>query len=171
MNSNTSSSGARLIAECRWVIRSDESQVSALFNKLKAKFEKQIEVYQFHKVRGFGRSSSSDCVGSARAPMIRDIEHIIDQVKQRFPTAVVWQLQVKHPGFDDDGIWFFTLPNAEIERYRWKDIQLESSDGTCPFMVEHDDMKSSSEAETARSIGEAVEKVCSYLTSLQTQTP
>ena len=50
-----------------------------------------------------------------------------------------------------------------------KRIQIESSHGICPFMVENDDMRSTSEAETARTVAEAVEKVCSYLFGLRTR--
>jgi hypothetical protein len=93
--------------------------------------------------------------------MTRDIDHIIEGVKRRLPSARFYQHRVKHPSVDDDGIWWFYLPGID------KDIQIESSDGMCPFMVEHDDMGSACEAETARSIEEAVEKVVTYLTCLK----
>ncbi len=68
-------------------------------------------------------------------PMNRHIDQIIEQVKQRIP-AVEWsQLVVKYPGVDDDGIWFFTVPGAGMGRYRRKNIQIESSDGTCPLLL------------------------------------
>ncbi len=62
---------------------------------------------------------------------------------------------------DDDGLWFFSLPGIA------KDIQLESPFGVCPFIVEHSDLKISTEAQTARSVEKAVEKVVAYLTSLK----
>ncbi len=62
---------------------------------------------------------------------------------------------------DDDGLWFFNLPGIE------KDIQIESWTGDCPFVVEHSEMKSSSEAETAHSVDEAIGKVVAYLTGLK----
>lgn len=99
--------------------------------------------------------------------MNRDIDQIIESVRKSFAVVQLSQLQVEHPGVDDDGIWFFTLPEAPRSRHRRKEIQLESPVGMCPFTVEHDDMKSSSEAETARSIEEAVTKVCTYLSSLE----
>jgi hypothetical protein len=48
-----------------------------------------------------------------------------------------------------------------------KDIQVESPYGMCPFIVENSDMKSSTDAEIARSVEEAVEKVVVYLTILK----
>ena len=90
--------------------------------------------------------------------MSRDIDQIIERVKDRIPAVKVEQYWVKNPRVDDDGVWWFWLPGME------KNIQLESSYGSCPFMVEHDDMKSSSEAEIAQSIEGAVAKVVSYLT-------
>jgi len=91
----------------------------------------------------------------------RDIDQIIEEVKVRLPDVQVQQLSVSHPGVDDDGLWFFGLPGIK------KDIQIESSYGVCPFIIEHSNMKSSSDAETAHSVEEAVEKVVSYLTSLK----
>jgi len=92
--------------------------------------------------------------------MSRDIDEIIIGVRTRFPEVTVFQLQVKFPGADDDGLWFFELPGIK------KNIQIESPSGTCPFLIEHDDMKSASEAWRANSVGEAVEKISSYLAKL-----
>jgi hypothetical protein len=102
--------------------------------------------------------------------MARDIDNIVEQIKRRFPTADVWQLWVSHPGVDDDGIWYFTTLAPEVSRRHRRAIQIESSNGSCPFIVENDDMKSSSEAETAHSVDEAVEKITAYLDRLQ-QSP
>jgi hypothetical protein len=93
--------------------------------------------------------------------MSRDIDRVVEQVKQRLPAVKVQQHWVKNPDVDDDGIWWFRLPDVE------KTIQIESSGGVCPFMVEHDDMQSSSEAEMVNSVEEVVEKVVSYLTRSQ----
>jgi hypothetical protein len=93
--------------------------------------------------------------------MSRDIDHIIEQVSQRLPGVKVQQHWVKNPKVDDDGIWWFYLPGFK------KDIRIESSNGMCPFMVEHDDMKSTSEAEFAVTIEDAVEMVTAYLTRLK----
>jgi hypothetical protein len=91
----------------------------------------------------------------------RDIDLIIEGVRRRLPDVEVEQLQVKYPGVDDDGLWYFSVPGIR------KHIQIESSYGVCPFIVEHVDMKSSSEAETAECVSEAVQKVITYLTSLR----
>jgi hypothetical protein len=64
--------------------------------------------------------------------MQRDIDRIIDRLSIDAPSIQVRQLQVRHPGNDDDGIWFFSIPGKNGE------VQLESSDGTCPFLVESD---------------------------------
>jgi hypothetical protein len=41
------------------------------------------------------------------------------------------QLRVRHPGADDDGLWFFTRPGSSNE------VQIESPNGRCPFLIEH----------------------------------
>ena len=51
----------------------------------------------------------------------------------------VVQMHKTHPA-DDDGLWWFRLPNIS------KNIRLNPTFGICPFMVENDDMKSSTEA-------------------------
>jgi hypothetical protein len=95
----------------------------------------------------------------------RDIDLIIEDVKRRLPDVEVEQLQVTHPGNDDDGLWYFSLPGIR------KTIQIESTYGVCPFLVEHHDMESSWEAETAQSVSEAVHKVVTYLTGLRSNNP
>jgi hypothetical protein len=62
--------------------------------------------------------------------MSRDIDRVIEAVKREFPDVLVSQLNVVHPGVDDDGIWFFKRPNSNSE------VQFESSHGTFPFLVE-----------------------------------
>ena len=91
--------------------------------------------------------------------MSRDIEQVIEQLKSRLPAVEVDQLAPTHPGADEDGLWFFRMPGTEHE------IAIESITGDCPFVIEHDDMRSSAEAETAGSVDEAVEKVVAYLSS------
>ena len=75
---------------------------------------------------------------------MRDIDQIIQLLKVQVPGTDVEQLRVLHPGADDDGLWFIKVPN------RSEQIQLESSEGICPFIVESD-------AEVAR--GHTVEEV------------
>ena len=43
------------------------------------------------------------------------------------------QLEVSHPGADDDGLWFFTWPGSNFE------VQIESPNGMCPFLIETDE--------------------------------
>jgi hypothetical protein len=89
-----------------------------------------------------------------------DIEAVIGGVRSEIPHVEVKQLQVTHPGADDDGLWYFRLPGVR------RDIQLESSTYNCPFLVAHSDMTSSAEALTAHSIPQAVSFVVSYLRSI-----
>ena len=58
--------------------------------------------------------------------MPRDIDHIIERLKAELPGVEVTQLKVKHPA-DDDGLWFIKIPG------RSGNVQIESSDGSCPF--------------------------------------
>jgi hypothetical protein len=89
--------------------------------------------------------------------MQRDIDDIIAAIQQRLPDAEVEQLRVTHAA-DDDGIWYFKLPHDT------KDISLESSLGTCQFLVEHSDSPAPTErSEHAQTADEAVERVVAYL--------
>ena len=60
----------------------------------------------------------------------RDIDVIARHVQQQFPEAEFDQPKVAHPA-DDDGLWFFALPLHPDD-----DIQIESSTGMCPFLIE-----------------------------------
>src|SRR5206468_3607677 len=82
----------------------------------------------------------------------RDIDRTIAIVQSRFPSVTVEQWRKKHPG-DDDGIWWFRLPGVE------QSIQLESSFGNCPFLVENDDMLSTDESWQAMSVEQAAQAV------------
>ena len=62
----------------------------------------------------------------------RDIDHIIERLKTEIPGVQVTQLQVTHPGADDDGLWFIRIPS------RAEEVQIESSQGSCPFLIESD---------------------------------
>jgi hypothetical protein len=59
----------------------------------------------------------------------------------------ITQLQVTHPGADDDGLWFIKVPG------RTEEVQIESSSGTCPFLIESD---FSSQRQYGRSVYEVV---------------
>lgn len=89
----------------------------------------------------------------------RDIEAVIEGVRAAIPSVIVVQLDQPHPA-DDNGLWWFRLRGLS------RDIQLESSTYDCPFLVEHSDMASTSEAITVHSVPEAVSSVVSYLHSI-----
>jgi len=61
---------------------------------------------------------------------MRDIDRIIERLSADLPGVRFQQLQVLHPGTDDDGLWFIRGPGCEDE------VQVESSDGNCPFLIE-----------------------------------
>jgi uncharacterized caspase-like protein len=84
---------------------------------------------------------------------MRDIDQIIAKVRTALPHVSIEQLKVAHPGADDDGIWFFSSP-AGIE------VQLESSTGNCPFIIER---STSPEAITSTTIEHAVQTLLSGL--------
>ncbi|WP_050027518.1 hypothetical protein [Verrucomicrobium sp. BvORR034] len=89
-----------------------------------------------------------------------DIDAVVKVVRSAIPQVEVVQLQVSHPGADDDGLWWFRLPAVA------RDIQIESSTYNCPFFMEHSDMKSSSEAVIAHTVEQAATFVVSYLRSI-----
>ena len=64
--------------------------------------------------------------------MHRDIDLIIERLTADIPTIHIDQLKVAHPGADDDGLWFIHVPGQENE------VQLESTCGSCPFLIESD---------------------------------
>jgi hypothetical protein len=64
---------------------------------------------------------------------MRDVDQIIHSIMNVCPTVKVRQLNVSHPGADDDGLWFFNWPGSEFE------VQIESSNGICPFLIETDE--------------------------------
>lgn len=88
-----------------------------------------------------------------------DIEVIIRQVKLQIPASESSRLEVKNIG-DDDGVWFFYIPGDDRE------IQLESSYGMCPFIVETDE-QSSHKSRTAETVEIAVSMIVAYLSERQ----
>ncbi len=64
--------------------------------------------------------------------MTRDIDQIIERLKAELPGVQATQLQISHPGADDDGLWFIKIPGRD------GDVQIESSHGACPFLIESD---------------------------------
>jgi hypothetical protein len=61
---------------------------------------------------------------------MHDVEKIIELIRDMHPEAEVEQLKVLHPGADDDGLWFFVQPESPFQ------VQIESSTGMCPFLIE-----------------------------------
>jgi len=94
--------------------------------------------------------------------MLRDIDIIIEKVRERLPTVAVRQFEVVHPS-DDDGIWWFSLPGVE------RDIQIESSYASCPFLIETEE-QSSSEALRGLSVDQTVQLIIAYLIAASTQS-
>lgn len=84
----------------------------------------------------------------------RDIDRIIAAATAKHPRLRVEQLKVKHPGADDDGLWFFSHPESQFE------VQLESSYGAFPFIVE---TCRHNERQQASTLAEAVELIESWL--------
>ena len=86
--------------------------------------------------------------------MDRDIDRVITELRQAYPDIACEQLRVAHPGGDDDGLWFFTHPDRRGE------VQLESSTGRLPFLLEGTE---SDDRDTAHTIGQAVALVAARL--------
>ena len=61
-----------------------------------------------------------------------DVKLIISAVRASLPHVRWTRLWVSHPGADDDGIWWFWLPEQPGE------VQVESSSGACPFDLSTD---------------------------------
>lgn len=85
---------------------------------------------------------------------MRDIDEIIDALTRAHADIVVQQLQVLHPGADDDGVWFFRHPASPHE------VQLESPAGACPFLFESDAHPSPA---TANTVAEGISLVAGGL--------
>src|SRR5690242_780159 len=93
-----------------------------------------------------------------RGAMSRDIDQIIAAVKHQVPGVRILQMHKTHAG-DDDGLWWFSIPGVESE------VQVESSDGNCPFLIESDDF-SCAHAKSGASQEEVTSIVVKYLRSL-----
>ena len=86
---------------------------------------------------------------------MRDIDQVIAALRRRHPDLRVEQRPVTYAAVDD-GIWFIKLPSTSFE------VQLESSTGNCPFLVES---SLSPERLHAATIGEAINMVSTMLAS------
>ena len=62
-----------------------------------------------------------------------DAEKVIHSIVTKYPEVKVRQLHVLHPGADDDGLWFFDWVGSKFG------VQIESSSGMSPFLVETDE--------------------------------
>jgi hypothetical protein len=85
---------------------------------------------------------------------MRDIDLVIAEVERHDSNIRSIQLQVKHPGIDDDGIWYFWIPELPGEAL------VESSDGMLPFLVETD---KHDERYNASTINETVDTILAWL--------
>ena len=85
--------------------------------------------------------------------MQRDIDRLIAQVRRDYPGVRIEQLRVAHPGADDNGLWFFKHPDSPNE------VQVESSTGTAPFVVESDQEQPAD----AATIGQALDLIVARL--------
>ena len=83
----------------------------------------------------------------------RDVDRIIEGVRQMFPEVIVDQLKVTHPA-DDDGLWYFHLPENPRD-----DIQIESPYGNCPFLIEN---MRNDERRNGESVEQVVSIICEY---------
>lgn len=91
--------------------------------------------------------------GEEAIPM-RDIQGVINTMIQMYPETRVQQLKVQHPGADDDGLWFFQQPGCKYE------VQVESSTGMCPFLIETDENE---QRLTGSTVAETVEILAKLL--------
>jgi hypothetical protein len=86
---------------------------------------------------------------------MRDIDLVIAALKRRHPDLRAEQRPGAYAAVDE-GIWFINLPSTSFE------VQLESSTGNCPFLVES---SLSPERLHAATIGEAINMVSTMLGS------
>jgi hypothetical protein len=84
--------------------------------------------------------------------MDRDIDRVIARLRHAYPALQVEQLRVSHPA-DDDGIWFFTYPGVDDE------VQLESSTGQAPFLVESNRAPTANAATPAEAIALVISRL------------
>jgi hypothetical protein len=92
---------------------------------------------------------------------MRDVDKIIELVRAMRPAVAVHQLKVLHPGAVDDGLWFFNQPDRPFE------VQIESSDGMCPFLIETDETEARL---TTNSVEETVQTLSVLLRLSKTET-
>ena len=96
--------------------------------------------------------------------MERDVDRIIIAVKARLPDAEVLQLHVKHPG-DDDGVWTFYIPGID------GDVQIDSSYGQCPFLVDNTDNMEPLKAPWVDSVEGVTDLIVNFLSAKRIALP
>jgi hypothetical protein len=96
--------------------------------------------------------------GEGRSNKDRDIDRVFARVRMSLPAARMEQLKVAHPGTDDDGLWFFSLPNTKSE------VQVESPTGDCPFLIENDFDNERRELNTVEEVASSVVEYLSRIT-------
>lgn len=84
---------------------------------------------------------------------MRDIDQVIAILRERLPQVKCEQLGVRHPGTDDDGIWFLELAPGGPE------VQVESPTGMCPFLVESTATDDRIAGPSVQETAEAVESI------------
>jgi hypothetical protein len=84
----------------------------------------------------------------------RDVDTIIELVREKYPKVCFQQLGVKFPA-DDNGIWFFWNPENPSD-----EIQIENSFGQCPFLVETNQGANAAQGETVEQV---VSMICEHL--------
>jgi len=113
---------------------------------------------QYYAAPPWGVTPIAPRQSSYRQPIQRDIHAIMAAVAQVLPTCVITQEAAYLPTTHDDGIWYFNLPVMVHS------VQIESSDGMCPFLLETEDA-SGPIARTFASVHEIVEVIIAALTA------
>jgi hypothetical protein len=85
---------------------------------------------------------------------MRDNDAIIGELRDTYPAITAEQLDALHPGADDNGLWFFRHSDSGSE------VQLESSSGNTPFLIES---SGSAQRLRANTVPEAVAMVVAGL--------
>jgi len=57
---------------------------------------------------------------------VRDIDIITQKLLKLYPGLTISRLDVRHPGADDRGLWFFRHPTCAFE------ARLQTASGSCP---------------------------------------
>jgi hypothetical protein len=89
------------------------------------------------------------------ASVKRDIDFIIEQLIASIPGILIEQLKVAHPGADDVGLWIINIPDREIQ------VQIEASEGSCPFLIESDFNDERFHGHTVQEVVETVKRLFS----------